>query len=49
MEELQQTTGGGYARQMIQRVTQQYKETGLTSQDPMQEIKDLVDLFCGEQ
>ena len=49
LEELQQTTGGGYARQMIQRVSQQYKDSGLTSSDPLQEIKDLLDLFCSDQ
>lgn len=49
IEELQQTTGGGYARQMIQRVTQQYKEGGLASQDPLQEIKDLLDLFDADE
>ena len=35
LEEVHQTTGGGYARQMIQRVTQQYKESGLTSSEPL--------------
>ena len=49
IEELQQTTGGGYARQMIQRIIQGYKETGLASDNPFQELKDLLDLFFQNQ
>ena len=30
---------------MIQRVIQQYKESGIVSGDPYQELKDLLDLF----
>ena len=34
IDELQSTSGGGYARQMISRVLTSYKESGLTSDDP---------------
>ena len=48
IEELQQTTSGGYARQMIQRNIQSYKESGITT-DPLNDIKDLLDLFYGDE
>ena len=48
IDELQETSGGNYARQMIQRLIQGYKETGIQG-DPLQEMKDLLDLFFGDE
>lgn len=34
---------------MIQRIIQGYKESGITSGDPFTELKDLLDLFFGDE
>ena len=49
LDEIQEKTGGGYARQMIQRVIQSYRETGIVSGDPMTDMKDLLDLFFADE
>ena len=48
IEELQQTEGGGYARQMIQRTIESYKESGING-DPLTDVKDLLDLFYNDE
>lgn len=34
---------------MIQRIIQSYRESGVTSGDPFQELKDVLDLFFDDQ
>ena len=49
INELQSTTGGGYAKQMIARIMDSYKESGIVTDDPYQDLQDLLDLFYSDQ
>lgn len=42
LTEIHNSSGGAYARQMIQSVTFQYREEGLKTENPMQDLKDLL-------
>ena len=49
IEEIQQSAGGQYAHQKIQYMIQSYRETGITTGDPFQELKDQLDLFYNDE
>ena len=49
INELQSTSGGGYARQMIARIIQGYKDNGCSHDDPYDDLDEMMELFYSDK